>query len=102
MAWVRFLAGARDFSLVCSVQTGSGAKPASYIMGTGGGLFPRGKSGEVVKLTTHLNLVTISRMVELNLHSDIRLHGVVLNQAQGQIELTFMFKAMRIPGNTHF
>jgi hypothetical protein len=33
-AGVRFLAGARDFSLLHSVQTGSGAHPASCPMGT--------------------------------------------------------------------
>jgi hypothetical protein len=33
---VRFLAGARDLYLLHSVQTGSGAHPASYPMGTGG------------------------------------------------------------------
>jgi hypothetical protein len=33
---VRFPAGARDFSLLYSVQMGSGARVASYWMGTGG------------------------------------------------------------------
>jgi hypothetical protein len=33
---VRFSAGARDVSLLSSVQTGSGAHPASYPMDTGG------------------------------------------------------------------
>jgi hypothetical protein len=32
MVWVQFLARARDFSLLHSVQTGSGAHPASYQM----------------------------------------------------------------------
>jgi hypothetical protein len=32
-----------------------------------------------VKLTTHLHLVPRLRMVELYLHSLIRLHGVMLN-----------------------
>jgi hypothetical protein len=32
---VRILAGARDFSLLRNMQTGSGAHPASYSMGTG-------------------------------------------------------------------
>jgi hypothetical protein len=32
-----------------------------------------------VKLTTHLPLVPTSRVVELPLHSSIRLHGVVFN-----------------------
>jgi hypothetical protein len=36
MVGVRFLVGARDFSLVRSVQTDSGAHPVSYPMGTGG------------------------------------------------------------------
>jgi hypothetical protein len=35
MARVRFLAGVKDLSLFHSVQTGSGAHPASYPMGTG-------------------------------------------------------------------
>jgi hypothetical protein len=42
-------------------------------------LFPGGKSGRGSKLTTHLLLVPRSRMVELYLHSLIRLHGIVLN-----------------------
>jgi hypothetical protein len=33
---VRSLAGAKDFSFVLCVQTGSGAHPASYPLGTGG------------------------------------------------------------------
>jgi hypothetical protein len=41
--WVRFPAGARDFSLLYSVQTGHEAHPASYPMGTGGS-FPGGKA----------------------------------------------------------
>jgi hypothetical protein len=44
-------------------------------MGTGGS-FPR-KTGWDVKLTTHLYTVPMLRMVELYLHSFIRLHGVV-------------------------
>jgi hypothetical protein len=42
-ARVRFPA-VQDFSLLPSVQTGSGAHPASYPMGTGGS-FPGGKAG---------------------------------------------------------
>jgi hypothetical protein len=37
-AGVRFLAGARGFSFLCSVQTCSGAHPESYQRGTGGSL----------------------------------------------------------------
>jgi hypothetical protein len=36
MAWVRFQAGERGFSLLHSVQTGSGAHLASYSMDTEG------------------------------------------------------------------
>jgi hypothetical protein len=42
MGWtagVRFSAGAKELSLLHSIQTGSGAHPASYPMGTGG-FFP--------------------------------------------------------------
>jgi hypothetical protein len=44
MGWkagARFSAGARDLSLLHSVQTGSSAHPTSYPMGLGG-FFPRG------------------------------------------------------------
>jgi hypothetical protein len=41
--WVRSPAGAKDFSSNLCVQTGSGAYPASCIMGTGGPI-PGGKS----------------------------------------------------------
>jgi hypothetical protein len=40
---VRFPAGAGDFSLLHRVQTGSGAQPASSLMGTGVSL-PGGKA----------------------------------------------------------
>jgi hypothetical protein len=40
---VRSPAGAKDFSSILCVQTGSGAHPASCAMGTGGP-FPGGKS----------------------------------------------------------
>jgi hypothetical protein len=44
-----------------------------------GALFLCGWSDQGVKLLIHLHLVPRSRMVELYLHSPIRLHGVVLN-----------------------
>jgi hypothetical protein len=50
-AEVRFLEGKIHFSLVHSIQTGSGVHPASYSMGSRG-CFPGG-----VKLTTHLQPV---------------------------------------------
>jgi hypothetical protein len=40
---VRSPTGAEDFSSSLCVQTGSGAHPASYLMGTGGS-FPGGKA----------------------------------------------------------
>jgi hypothetical protein len=40
-AGVQFSARAKDFSLLYSVQTGSGAHPASHKIGTGGS-FPTG------------------------------------------------------------
>jgi hypothetical protein len=40
---VRSLAGEKDFSYNLCVQTGSGARPASCPMGTGG-IFPGGKA----------------------------------------------------------
>jgi hypothetical protein len=43
---------AEDFSSSLCVQTGSGAHPASYTMGTGG-CYPRVKHGRGVMLTTH-------------------------------------------------
>jgi hypothetical protein len=48
---VRSPTGAEDISSSLCVQTGSGAHPASYSVGTGGP-FPRG-----VTLTTHPHLV---------------------------------------------
>jgi hypothetical protein len=44
------------------------------------GLFPWGKSVQDVEITTYHHIVPRSRMVELYLHSPIRLHDVVLNQ----------------------
>jgi hypothetical protein len=40
---VRYPAGAKDFSSILCVQTGSGAHPASSAMGTGG-IFPGDKA----------------------------------------------------------
>jgi hypothetical protein len=43
---IRIPAEAKNFSLRHRVQTGSGAHPASYPMGTGGS-FPAGKAASV-------------------------------------------------------
>jgi hypothetical protein len=58
---VRSPAGAKDFSSVLCVQTGSGAHPASCTMGTGSP-FPGAKRGRGMTLTTHPHLVPRSRM----------------------------------------
>jgi hypothetical protein len=43
------------------------------------GLFPQGKSGRGMKLTTYLYPMPGPRMVELYIHSPICLHGTLLN-----------------------
>jgi hypothetical protein len=50
-----------------------------------------GYSSSGVKLTTHLHLVPRSRMVELYMHSPIRLHGAVLNQWSTGTTLPFSY-----------
>jgi hypothetical protein len=76
MSAVRFLAEATDLILLHSVQTGSGAHPASYLTDTGASV-PESDRGEM--LTIHLHLVQRLRMMELYLHSPIFLPGVVIN-----------------------
>jgi hypothetical protein len=49
---VRFPAGAKEFSSILCVQTGSGAHPASCTVGTGAP-FLGAKRGRGVTLTTH-------------------------------------------------
>jgi hypothetical protein len=73
---IQFLAGARDFSLLHSTQTGSGAHPTSFSMGTGVS-FPRVKRPGCEVDTPPSG--PCSRMVELYLCSHICLHGIVLN-----------------------
>jgi hypothetical protein len=58
---VRSPAGAKDFSSILSVQTGSGDHPASCTMGAGGP-FPGDKARPGMTLTTHPHLVPTSRM----------------------------------------
>jgi hypothetical protein len=47
MIWVRFPAGAGNFSLHHRVQTGTGAHPASYTMDTGGAFHSPPSNAEV-------------------------------------------------------
>jgi hypothetical protein len=73
---VRFPTVAEDFSSNPCVQTGSGAHPASYPMGTGGS-FPGVKRGRGVTLTTHPHLVPRLRMSRSYTSSPpVCLHGV--------------------------
>jgi hypothetical protein len=73
---VRSPTGAEDFSSSPCVQTGSGAHPASYPIGTGV-LFPGVKRGRGVTLTTHPHLVPRLRMSRSYIFSPpMCLHGV--------------------------
>jgi hypothetical protein len=54
-----FPARARNFSLLHSIETGVGAQPASYSIGTGA--FYGDKAAKVVKLLSHLKLLAMSR-----------------------------------------
>jgi hypothetical protein len=76
-ARVLFPAGKRDFSFFCIVQTASEAHPSSCPMGTGS-CFLWIKRSE--RETDHVSPSSAEvKMVELYLHSHIRLHGAVLN-----------------------
>jgi hypothetical protein len=44
-----------------------------------------------VKLTTHLHLLPRLKCVELYFHSPLRLYGVVLSEAQGQLSFFLSF-----------
>jgi hypothetical protein len=78
---VRSPAEARHFSSILCVQTGSGARPASWTMGTG---FPSSglKRGRWLTLTTHSHLVPRSRMSRSYMSSPLkRLHGALLHSS---------------------
>jgi hypothetical protein len=69
---VRSPTGAKDFSSSLCVQTGSGAHPASYPMGT-----ERGKARPGVTLTTHPHLVPrLSMSRSYTSSPPLCLHGV--------------------------
>jgi hypothetical protein len=76
-AGVRFLSGSRFFS--------SSQRPdriwgtPSILSNVYRRLFPRGLRDRGVKVTTHLDLLPRSEMVELYLHLPIFLHDIVLN-----------------------
>jgi hypothetical protein len=77
--WFLFPRRERDFSLLRGVQNGFWAHTASHTMGTEGS-FP-GENNQGVKMTIHLNLVLRSRMTKLYFHSQIYLHGIVLDSS---------------------
>jgi hypothetical protein len=54
------LAGATDFYSVQNIETGSGAKLASWSMNTG--TYVQGINGRIVKIATHLHSVRRLRM----------------------------------------
>jgi hypothetical protein len=72
-AGVRVSEGAKRSSLLYSVYIGSGAHPASYPMGTAGGLFPQGKSGRCVKLTIQLPI--LFKILVTNINAYMFLYG---------------------------
>jgi hypothetical protein len=72
-AWVRL----QDFSILHGIQTGSGAHPTSYPMGTRGS-FPRVKwQGHEADHSFPFSAEV--KNDDLYLHFPIHLHGVVLN-----------------------
>jgi hypothetical protein len=74
---VRFQEGVRAFSLFHSVETGSGARPTCYPMGTGGLSLEIKRPGHEAG---HQLLPRWVKKVELYLHFRVGLYGVVLNQ----------------------
>jgi hypothetical protein len=74
---VRIWLHARECSVLCCIQTGTGAHLASYPGGTKA--LSLGENGRNVKLTTLLHLVSRLIREELHLLSLSRLHGVVNN-----------------------
>jgi hypothetical protein len=86
LAWgsrVRSPMGPGNFSLHHRVQTGSGSHPASYTVSRRG-YFSGGKSGQGVKLATHLYLMPRSKNAwSYTSIPAIRLHGVVLSYSTG-------------------
>jgi hypothetical protein len=74
---IRFPTGARDFSLLRNVHTGSGAHPASYPMGSVGcfpGVKRQGREADFSPPST-VEVMNGGAIPPL----PIRLHGVVLN-----------------------
>jgi hypothetical protein len=69
---------AQEFSILHVVQTGFATHPASYPVGTGGS-FAGGKAAGALSRPFTSNKSRGRENMDLNIHSHIRLHGVVLN-----------------------
>jgi hypothetical protein len=72
---------------LCLVQTNFGVQPAAYIMYAGHFSLGIKRSGPHA---VHHHLVTNLRILELNLSPSIRLRGVVLNEAQEQLNWMYL------------
>jgi hypothetical protein len=77
---VRVPAGVGNFSLYHRVQSGSGAHPDSYPMGTGGS-FPEGKAAEANHSPP--SSAEVKNVWSYISNLSIRLHGVVLSSSTG-------------------
>jgi hypothetical protein len=84
---VRFPTGAGNFSLHHRVQNGSGAHPTSYPMGNECSFPGVKRPGRETNHSPPSSAV--KECVELYLHSPIRIHGVVLSQAQNYSQSYF-------------
>jgi hypothetical protein len=77
----------QDFSPLHSFKSSSGAHPTSYPMGTRD-FFSVGKAAGAWNWA-HLHLVSRLRMVQLYLHSPMRLNGIVINWLRPRTTLPF-------------
>jgi hypothetical protein len=79
MIGVRFLAGAGNSSLQHHVQTGSGAHPASYPVGTRALSVGVKQPGHEADHSPPSSSAEVKECTELCLHFPVCLHGVVLS-----------------------
>jgi hypothetical protein len=89
---VRFLVGARNFSLYHHIQNGSGAHPASYPLGTRGS-FTGGKAAGHEADHAPPSSAEVKECMELYLHSPNMpaWHDARLKKAQGHLYLYLTF-----------
>jgi hypothetical protein len=77
MSGVRLLAGVSDYSFFHNIQNGCGTDPAFSPSGTR--VLSLGVKRPECEADHYLYPMPMSRMVELQLHSSVRLHGVAHN-----------------------